>query len=88
MWDSLRDEVGATMRLGHVFIVGDLNARTATSPDFPGTITHPIEEDFQSTGADPVRSQRSSRDPLETPNQWGRQLLDICISTSQWSCTG
>jgi hypothetical protein len=74
--------------LGHVFVIGDLNARTATFPDFPGTITHPIREPFLSTGAEPVRSQRHSRDPLARPNLWGTELLDLCISTSMRIANG
>ncbi len=88
VWDALRDEVGETLRLGHVFVIGDLNARTATFPDFPGTISHPIHEHFQSTGAQPARSQRHSRDPQERPNLWGRHLLDLCISTSMRIANG
>jgi hypothetical protein len=88
VWEALREEVGDTMRLGHVFVIGDLNARTATCPDFPGTISHPIREPFQSTGARPARSQRHSRDTLERPNPWGWKLLDLCISTSMRIANG
>lgn len=88
VWEALREEVGATLRQGHVLVVGDLNARTATVPDFPGTISHPIREPFQSAGAEPVRSQRHSRDPLERPNRWGRELLELCISTSMRIANG
>ena len=46
VWEALREEVGATLRLGHVILVGDLNARTSTTPDFPGSISHPADEPF------------------------------------------
>src|SRR5213080_5442700 len=86
VWKALAEEVVATVRLGHVFVVGDLNARTATFPDFPGTTSHPIdpieEEPFQSSDAAPAQSQRQSRDTLQQPNSWGRKLLDLCISSS------
>ena len=88
VWAALREEVEGTLHLGHVFVIGDLNARTATYPDFPGTTSHPIREPFQSTGARPAQSQRRSRDSLERPNLWGRQLLDLCISTSMRIANG
>lgn len=92
VWKALTEEVAATVRLGHVFVVGDLNARTATCPDFPGTTSHPIdpieEEPFQSRGAAPVHSQRHSRDNLQQPNSWGRKLLDLCICTSMRIANG
>jgi len=38
--------------------------------------------------ARPAQSQRRSRDSLERPNLWGRQLLDLCISTSMRIANG
>lgn len=82
MWEGLRDEVGATLRLGHVLLVGDLNARTGTSPDFPGSVSHPVDDEpFHPAGAPPVVSERHSRDHLARPNAWGRELLDLCCVT-------
>ena len=82
VWEALREEVVSTMRLGHVFVVGDLNARTGTCPDFPGTFDHPVEDDYLSSAAPPVQSQRRSRDSRVRPSRWGRLLLDMCIETS------
>ena len=46
--------------MGHVFVIGDLNARTSTCPDFPGTVDHPVTEEFLPSAAPPVQSQRHS----------------------------
>ena len=82
VWEALREEVSATCRMGHVFVVGDLNARTSTCPDFPGSVDHPVTEEFLPSTAPPVQSQRHSRDSRERPNRWGRALLDMCVETS------
>lgn len=82
VWDTLREEVSATSRMGHVFVVGDLNARTGTCPDFPGSVDHPVTEEFLPFVAPPTQSQRRSRDSREQPNKWGRALLDMCVETS------
>lgn len=88
VWEALHGEVQDALRLGHVFVMGDLNARTGAFPDFPGSVSHPIEEEFQSTGADPVRTQRATCDPVSSPNRWGGLLLDLCISSSMRIANG
>lgn len=88
VWEALREAVGETLHLGHVFVLGDLNARTSTSPDFPGSTSHPIREPFQSAGTEPVRSQRRSCDRATAPNRWGRELLSLCIATGMRIANG
>lgn len=88
VWEALREEVGATVRLGHVFLVGDLNARTSTAPDFPGSISHPADEPFLPAGTAPVHTQRNSCDSTMRPNRWGRELLDLCCATGMRIANG
>ena len=88
VWDALQEEVGRTMRLGHVFLIGDLNARTSALPDFPGTITQPMHDTFNLSDALPTHSLRHSRDKADAVNRWGTNLLDICKSTSMRIANG
>jgi hypothetical protein len=82
VWESFSDHVAEAIGLGHVLVVGDLNARTAAEPDYPA-VAHVFTgmEELFSTDRPPLCSVRCSADtgPVNTA---GRRLLGMCKRTN------
>ena len=70
-----------TEETNHYLIVGDFNARTAISADYveddTDSVYVPLPDDYIEDGVLP----RSSEDADVSPTNYGRKLLDLCIST-------
>jgi hypothetical protein len=86
-WRELSDNVADTVGRGHTLVVGDLNARTANSHDFPVEDSEPMgSEELFSYAELPVCTMRRSSDPMLNPS--GRRLLELCKLTGMRIANG
>lgn len=95
-WDSLTADIAAAQAEGMVLLAGDLNARTATLPDWDHNDhmdgahnAAMLDVVLYSQGEEltpPVCTQRSNQDPKI--NEYGRTLINICRSTGMRICNG
>ena len=76
IWDELQGQVGEALSKGQVLLVGDLNARTGTRPDF--CAVQALREQYQ-LGAEPTCAARNNQDKIV--NAHGRELLQLCQRT-------
>ena len=78
LWNLLEEEIARFSTCGHIILTGDLNARTSTLPDYANHDSElhlPLPPDY------PVDSaiKRTSEDKVV--NNYGRELLDLCIAS-------
>ena len=77
VWPALTQDVQAVRVQGPTFIVGDLNARTGTSPDWPASMVQPgMSVDTFSTTVMPTCATRHSQD--SSVNHHGDSMLRLC----------
>lgn len=76
IWTDLQDSVIAAMSQGQVMVVGDLNARTGHTADFPADERVDVQVQL---GPPPVCTVRNNQDAVV--NRHGRSLLALCHDT-------
>ena len=77
VWQVLEDRVICACQAGQVLVLGDLNARTGTAPDYP---EWQLPEEEALNELQPTTTQRHSQDSAAV-NTAGRQLLSLCCRT-------
>jgi hypothetical protein len=95
-WDSLAADIADAQAEGMVLLAGDLNARTATLPDWDHNDhmdgahnAAMLDVVLYSQGKEltpPVCTQRSNQDPKI--NEYGSTLINMCRSTGMRICNG
>ena len=76
VWEVLEDRAILACQTGQVLLLGDLNARTGSSPDYPDW---QLPEETALLDAPPIATPRRSQDTAV--NAAGRQLLSLCCRT-------
>lgn len=77
VWEVLEERVISACQTGQVLLLGDLNARTGSSPDYPDW---QLPEETALLDLPPISTPRRSQD-TGIVNAAGRQLLSLCCRT-------
>ena len=87
LWDSIEDGILKYSMLGDIFILGDLNSRTAKMNEMLET-SKELDMDDNCFAFDDKVSNRCRNSEDENINQFGRRLIDMCRHTNMLILNG